>query len=122
MLGMRAPLMVMQRCGLEHLATNKQRCAMGGTRGMSHEGTGRTQMDDMRSRLMRCLSTVFPGLPNGTLANANTSNTAEWDSLASVTLFALVEEEFGTELDVNALGELSSFDSILDYLQTRKVS
>jgi hypothetical protein len=58
----------------------------------------------------------------GTLANANTANTAEWDPLSSVTLFALVEEEFGTELDVNGLGELSSFDSILDYLQTRKVS
>jgi acyl carrier protein len=79
-------------------------------------------MDEARSRLMRCFSSVFPELPSGTLANANTTNTAEWDSLASVTLFALVEEEFGTELDVNALGELSSFDSILDYLQTRKVS
>jgi acyl carrier protein len=79
-------------------------------------------MDDARSRLMRCFSTVFPELPSGTLTNTNTANTAEWDSLASVTLFALVEEEFGIELDVNALGELSSFDSILDYLQTRKVS
>ena len=40
----------------------------------------------------------------------------------SVTLIALVEEEFGTELDVNALGELTSFDSILEQLQTLKVS
>ena len=79
-------------------------------------------MDDARSRLMRCFSTVFPALPNGALANANTANTAEWDSLASVTLFALVEEEFGAELDVNALGELNSFDSILEYLETRMVS
>jgi acyl carrier protein len=79
-------------------------------------------MDDVRNRLMRCFSLVFPGPPSSTLANANTTNTAEWDSVASVTLFALVEEEFGTELDVNALGELTSFDSILDHLQTRKVS
>jgi len=79
-------------------------------------------MDDVRSRLMRCFSSVFPERPSGSLANANTSNTAEWDSVASVTLFALVEEEFGTELDVNALGELTTFDSILDHLQTRKVS
>jgi len=67
-------------------------------------------------------SSVFPALPSSALANANTTNTAEWDSVASVTLFALVEEEFGTELDVNALGELTTFDSILDHLQTRKVS
>jgi hypothetical protein len=33
-----------------------------------------------------------------------------------------VEEEFGTELDVNALGDLTSFDSILEHLQTLKVS
>jgi acyl carrier protein len=79
-------------------------------------------MDDVQSRLMRCFSSVFPTLPSGTFANTNTTNTAEWDSVASVTLFALVEEEFGTELDVNALGELTSFDSILDHLQTRKVS
>jgi acyl carrier protein len=79
-------------------------------------------MDGVRSRLMKCFSAVFPALPSNTLANANTTNTAEWDSVASVTLFALVEEEFGSELDVNALGELTSFDSILDHLQTRKVS
>jgi acyl carrier protein len=79
-------------------------------------------MDDVRSRLMKCFSSVFPALPSSTLSNANATNTAEWDSVASVTLFALVEEEFGTELDVNALGELTSFDSILDHLQTRKVS
>jgi acyl carrier protein len=79
-------------------------------------------MDDVRSRLMKCFSAVFPALPSNTLANANNTNTAEWDSVASVTLFALVEEEFGSELDVNALGELTSFDSILDHLQTRKVS
>jgi acyl carrier protein len=79
-------------------------------------------MDDVRSRLMRCFSSVFPELPSSTLANANTTNTAEWDCVASVTLFALVEEKFGTELDVNALGELTSFDSIVDHLQPRKVS
>jgi hypothetical protein len=28
----------------------------------------------------------------------------------------------GTELDVNALGELTSFDAILEHLQTLKVS
>ena len=70
----------------------------------------------------KCGRAIFPAFTSGTLANANTSNTAEWDSLASVTLFALVEEEFGTELDVNALGELTSFDAILEHLQTLKVS
>jgi len=72
-------------------------------------------MDDARSRLMRCFSTVFSALLAGS-CKRNTTNTAEWDSLASVTLIALVEEGFGTELDISALGELSSFDSILEHL------
>jgi len=71
---------------------------------------------------MKCFSTVVPALTSGTLANVNTANTAECDSIASVTLNALVEEEFGTEQDVNALGELTSFDEILEHLQTLKVS
>jgi acyl carrier protein len=75
-------------------------------------------MEDVRSRLMKCFSTVFPTLTGGTVANANISNTAEWDSIASVTLIALVQEEFGTELDVNALGDLTSFELILAHLQT----
>ena len=55
-------------------------------------------MEDVRSRVMKCFSTVFPALTSGILANANTTNPAEWDSIASVTLIALGEEEFGTEL------------------------
>ena len=45
-------------------------------------------MEDVRSRLMKCFSTVFPALTSGILANANTTNPAEWDSIASVTLIA----------------------------------
>jgi len=70
----------------------------------------------------KCGHAIFPAFTSGTLANANIANTAECDSIASVTLIALVEEEFGTEQDVNALGELTSFDEILEHLQTLKVS
>lgn len=42
-----------------------------------------------------------------------------WDSVASVTLLALIEEEFGIELDVQALGQLNSYRTIFEYLEVR---
>jgi hypothetical protein len=78
-------------------------------------------MEEVRSRLMKCFSTVFPALTSGTLANANTTNTAEWDSIASNAHCASgrrVRHRTGSE----SLGELTSFDSIFEHLQTLKVS
>jgi acyl carrier protein len=40
-----------------------------------------------------------------------------WDSLASVTLLSVLEEEFEVQIDPEALDQLVSFDLILDYLQ-----
>jgi acyl carrier protein len=76
-------------------------------------------MNDVRDRLLKCFSTNFPTHPSSTLAQADTTNIEEWDSVASVTLFALIEEEFGVELDVEALGQLTSFKTVLDYLEER---
>jgi len=40
-----------------------------------------------------------------------------WDSLASVTLLAVLEEEFQIQIDPEDLEHLVSFELILDYLQ-----
>jgi len=74
-------------------------------------------MDDTRDRLARCFAAVFPSLPVDSIARAGVSNTEGWDSVASVTLIATIEEEFGIELDIQDLAELISFEKILDYLQ-----
>jgi acyl carrier protein len=74
-------------------------------------------MDDTRNRLVRCFAAVFPSLPADSIARAGVSNTEGWDSVASVTLVATIEEEFGIELDIQDLAELISFEKILDYLQ-----
>jgi acyl carrier protein len=42
-----------------------------------------------------------------------------WDSVAGVTLFAIIEEEFALEIDVQDMKDLLSFDSILQYLLRR---
>jgi acyl carrier protein len=77
-------------------------------------------MDDTRKRLSRCFTTVFPTVGDASLMEADATNVEGWDSVASVTLFALIEEEFGVELDVEALMPLTSFKEILKYLVEKK--
>jgi acyl carrier protein len=74
-------------------------------------------MDDAQQRLTRCFSAVFPTLSNEQVLGANTTTVKEWDSVAGVTLFAMIEEEYGIEMDMNELAEMTSFERILAYLR-----
>jgi acyl carrier protein len=40
-----------------------------------------------------------------------------WDSLAAVTLIAVLEQEFDTQIDLMELPELTSYQAVRDYLQ-----
>jgi acyl carrier protein len=73
-------------------------------------------MDEHRARLMKCFAAVFPGLPAAKMAAATPESVPAWDSVANVTLLAVVEEEFGITVDVDDLETLTSFDALLDYL------
>jgi acyl carrier protein len=79
-------------------------------------------MDDIQSRLQRCFSAVFPSLSSDEISKADAANLGAWDSVASVTLFATIEEEFGIEMDVQDAAELLSFARIADYLKRQKPS
>jgi len=74
-------------------------------------------MPDTRARLVKCFSAVFPELSEQEIALASPLSVGAWDSLASVTLLSVLEEEFGVEIDPDALDQLVSFNLILDYLQ-----
>jgi acyl carrier protein len=76
-------------------------------------------MDDVQARLQRSFFAVFPTLSAEQIAQASPQTVAAWDSVASVTLFAIVEEEFGLEIDVQDMKDLLSFTSLLNYLQRR---
>jgi acyl carrier protein len=73
-------------------------------------------MNDAQQRLSRCFSAVFPGLSREQIAAASVETTEGWDSVASVTLISLIQEEFGIELDTDAIDHLVSFGAMLDYL------
>ena len=74
-------------------------------------------MPDTRARLVKCFSAVFPELSEREIATASPVSIGGWDSLASVTLLSVLEEEFEVQIDPEALEQLVSFDLILDYLQ-----
>ena len=76
-------------------------------------------MDDARARLLGCFSAVFPDVPPGRLAAVSTETLAAWDSVATVTLVAVIEEEFGVSFHPEDYGRLASFEECLHCLETR---
>lgn len=80
-------------------------------------------MDDTRARLEKCFTAVFPDLSETEIPRASTASVGAWDSLASVTLLSVLEEEFQVQIDPEELENMTSFELVLDYLQhERQVS
>ena len=76
-------------------------------------------MDKSRTRLAECFRVVFPNLKdNAEIFAATQSTVAEWDSVGAIMLVNVLEEEFQIEMDFDVLGDLTSFDLILDYLNS----
>ena len=76
-------------------------------------------MQDLDRRLTRCFASVFPTLSAGQIPEASTEMVAAWDSLAAVTLAAVLEEEFGVPIDPLDLPELNSYAAAKAYLENR---
>lgn len=78
-------------------------------------------MSDQTGRLVRCFRAVFPDLPADAITAASVATMPQWDSLAMVTLVALLEREFAIKIDPLDLVECDSFVAIGDYLRERGV-
>ena len=76
-------------------------------------------MDDVKSRLAKCFQTVFPDLSEEDATHASQATLPEWDSVAAITLVNVVEDEFGFEMDLDALADLDSFDKVREYIETK---
>jgi acyl carrier protein len=76
-------------------------------------------LDDTNRRLTKCFSAVFPELTENAIHSASPETVPAWDSLASVTLTTVVEEEFALEIDAEDIESLVSFQKLLEYLRAR---
>jgi acyl carrier protein len=73
-------------------------------------------MDDLRERLTDCFLAVFRDLARTEVSRATSQTVSGWDSVAGVTLIAVVEEEFGISIEVEDLSMLTSYEGYLMYL------
>ncbi|MCX6347919.1 MAG: acyl carrier protein [Candidatus Aureabacteria bacterium] len=79
-------------------------------------------MAEADARLIRCFSAVFPALSREEIRAASIETVSDWDSLAAVRLVAVLEEEFGLQIDLVELQEMNSFASIRHFLMKRSVA
>lgn len=70
-------------------------------------------MHDVKQKLSKCFSAVFPELSPEEITKASPNTLGAWDSLSAVTLMALVEEEFGISLEPNGELENMSFENLM---------
>jgi acyl carrier protein len=74
-------------------------------------------MDEMEKRLAACFSAVLPELTAEEIPQASATTVKSWDSVSTITLIAVVEEEFGISIDVEDPAQFDSFRQILSYLR-----
>lgn len=79
-------------------------------------------MSDVTPRLVKCFQTVFPEMPETQIRAANQQSVPMWDSVATVTLVNVVDEEFNVELDLEKLDQLNSFESFERHLSAAQTS
>ena len=74
----------------------------------------------LRSQLEDCFAVVFPDVPVSELPAAAIGQTDQWDSLAMLTLAAVIEESFGVSIEPNDVPSLVSFAAIEEFLSARR--
>ena len=78
-------------------------------------------MGELHDRLVRCFSSVFPTLTETEICGTDLQFLGNMDSLAGVTLIALINEEFGVDIDVEELLGLGTFEAIREHLREEKI-
>jgi acyl carrier protein len=76
-------------------------------------------MDNITPRLIDCFRAVFPDLPEASVPAAAQSSEPGWDSVATITLINVIDDEFHIQLDFERLEEFDSFSAIHAFLAER---
>jgi acyl carrier protein len=73
---------------------------------------------DITGRLEKCFEAIFPDMTPEQIRAANSEQVTQWDSMATVTLLAVVNEEFSSDLDLDQMEPLGSFTAMRQYLES----
>lgn len=77
-------------------------------------------MDDVEGRLAKCFSEVLPELTAEEITQASADSVTGWDSVTTVTLIAVIEDEFDLCVEIEDPAQFDSFHGILNYLRKAK--
>jgi acyl carrier protein len=72
-----------------------------------------------RERLAACFMAVFPKLSENAVEAAQPDLVDGWDSVATVTLMSVIEEEFQIQIDPEDIEHLLSFGKAQAYLGSK---
>jgi acyl carrier protein len=77
-------------------------------------------VDDRDDHLMRCFASAFPSATRDEIRAAKTFDAIPgWDSLRMVNLLAVLDDEFGIQIDLPEVLDLEPFDAVKRYLSER---
>jgi len=79
-------------------------------------------MSNVEERLQGCFSAVFTNLSSDEILQCSNASVATWDSLATVTLVSLIEEEFGVTIAPEEYEYMVSFDLVTQCLKNKTVN
>jgi len=76
-------------------------------------------MPEIRQRLTHCFASIFPNLSDDEIQSASHTSVANWDSLVTITLISVVEEEFNVSIPLEDFDNMVSFEQVLDRVWRR---
>jgi acyl carrier protein len=77
-------------------------------------------VDEKEDHLMRCFASAFPVASRDEIRTAKTFEAIPgWDSLRMVNLLAVLDDEFGIQIDLPELLDVEPFDAVKKYLVQR---
>ncbi len=77
-------------------------------------------MPSTRDRLIHCFAAIFPNLDPAEIPRASTATVGEWDSLALVNVIAVIQEEFGIEIEPEDYENMVAFDLVHDLVERKR--
>ena len=72
--------------------------------------------NEIQSQLDECFAVVFPELAAAEITQATMESVEMWDSLATLTLFGVIEETFQIRIPLEELPNLISYAAVANFL------
>jgi acyl carrier protein len=79
-------------------------------------------MDDIESRIVDCLTAVFPDLEPRELASLDQRQNATWDSVAHATIVAALGEAFERDFDFEAFADATTYERLVAVVKEQLAS